>query len=188
MKRSGVAIGVVTIVVAIFAAWLLRSGGEHTAIDLIEQFPTAPTKRPRPEAFKVEDVSIAGVSHKAIAPSEPARVGWHFTVPADGWLKVSVGMKEQSWTMQGDGVIMQIVVVPNGKTSEELMRLHVNPFTEPGDRQWKDLTLDLSPYSGQAVDLIFNNLSGPDPPRGQPFKNDQNGDLPVWGAPRVVIK
>jgi hypothetical protein len=50
-------------------------------VDLIEQFPTAPTKRPRPEVFKVEDVSIAGVSHKAIAPSDPARVGWHFTVP-----------------------------------------------------------------------------------------------------------
>jgi hypothetical protein len=96
-------------------------------------------------------------------------------------------MKPQSWTMQGNGVIFQIGV-SNGKTYEELLRLHVNPFTEPGDRQWKDLTLDLSPYSGQAVDLIFNNLSGPDPPAGQPFTDDRNGDLPLWGAPRVVTK
>jgi|KBSMisStaDraftv2_1062788.scaffolds.fasta_scaffold106598_2 hypothetical protein len=187
MKRSVVVTGVAAIVVAGFAVWLLRSGGEHTALDLIEQFPTAAIKRPRPEVFTVEDVSIAGVSHKAIAPSDPARVGWHLMVPDNAWLKVSLGMKEQSWTMQGNGVIMQILV-NNGKTSEELVRLHVNPFTEPGDRQWKDLTLDLSPYAGQAVDLIFNNLSGPDPPRGQPFVDDRNGDLPLWGAPRVVIK
>jgi hypothetical protein len=108
-------------------------------------------------------------------------------VPDNAWLKVSLGMKEQSWTMQGNGVIFQIGVT-NGKAYEELVRLHVNPFTEPGDRQWKDLTLDLSPYAGQAVDLIFNNLSGPDPPRGQPSVDDRNGDLPLWGAPRVVIK
>jgi len=187
MKRSGIAVAVVTIVVAGFAAWLLRSGGEHTAIDLIEQFPTASIKRPNPDVFKVEDASIAGVSHKAIAPSEPARVGWHITVPADAWLKVSIGMKEQSWTMQGNGVIMQIVVA-NGKTSEELLRLHVDPFKEPGDRQWKDLTLDLSPYSGQAVDLIFNNLSSPPPSPGQAAIDDRNGDFPLWGVPRVVIK
>lgn len=187
MKRSLVVTGVAAIVVAGFAVWLLRSGGEHTAIDLVEQFPTAPTKRPRPEVFAVEDVSIGGVSHKAIAPSEPARAGWHFTVPDNAWLKVSIGMKEQSWTMQGNGVIFQIGIT-NGKTYEELLRLHVNPFTEPGDRQWKDLTLDLSPYSGQAVDLIFNNLSGPDPTPGHPFLDDRNGDLPLWGAPRVVVK
>ncbi len=187
MKRSVLVSGVVAIVVAGFALWLLRSGGEHTAIDLIEQFPTAPIRRPRPDIFTVEDVKIAGVTHKAIAPSEPARVGWHFTVPQDAWLKVSIGMKEQSWTMQGNGVIFQIGVT-NGKNYEELLRLHVNPFTEPGDRQWKDLTLDLSPYSGQAVDLIFNNLSGPDPAPGQPFQDDRNGDMPLWGEPRVVIK
>jgi hypothetical protein len=187
MKRSVVVTGVAAIVVAGFAVWLLRSGGEHTALDLIDQFPTAAIKRPRPEVFTIEDVSIAGVSHKAIAPSDPARVGWHLTVPDNAWLKVSIGMKEQSWTMQGNGVIFQIGVT-NGKAYEELVRLHVNPFTEPGDRQWKDLTLDLSPYAGQAVDLIFNNLSGPDPPRGQPSVDDRNGDLPLWGAPRVVIK
>jgi len=187
MKRSGVVVAAAVIVVAGFAAWLLRTGSERIAIDLIEQFPTAPIKRPRAEVFTVEDVSIGGVSHRGIVPSEPARVGWHFTVPADAWLKLSIGMKEQSWTMQGNGVVFQIGV-SNGKTYEELLRLHVNPFTEPGDRQWKDLTLDLSPYSGQAVDLVFNNLSGPDPPPGQPFKDDRNGDMPVWGAPRVVIK
>jgi hypothetical protein len=187
MKRSAVVTGVVVIVVAGFAAWLLRSGGERPALDLIEQFSTAPTKRPRPDVFTIEDVSIAGVSHKSVVPSEPARVGWRFTVPADAWLKVSIGMKEQSWTTQGNGVIFQIGVT-NDKTYEELLRLHVNPFSEPGDRQWKDLTLDLSPYSGQSVELRFNNLSGPEPAPGQAPQDDRSGDFPAWGAPRVVIK
>jgi hypothetical protein len=178
---------VVAIVAIVFVIWLLRSGGERTTMDLIAEFPTATIKRPRPEVFSIVDASLAGVSHQAIFASEPSRIAWHFMVPTDAWLKLSIGMKEQGWTVPGDGVIFQIGV-SNGKTYEELLRLHVDPYNVPADRQWKDITLDLSPYSGEAVDLIFNNLSSPDPPPGQPPKDDRNGDMPLWGIPRIVVR
>ncbi len=187
MKRSWVVLAVVAIVAAAFAVWLMRSGGESTTIDLVQDFPNAKIKRPKPETFSIVDASIGGISHKSIFTADPSRIGWHFTVPQDGWLKVSLGIKEQGWTMPGDGVVFQIGI-STGTAYEELLRLVVNPFSEPADRQWKDLTLDLSPYSGKEVDLIFNTLSSPDPPHGQPPKDDRNGDLALWGAPRVVVK
>jgi len=187
MKRSWIGTIVVVVVAAGFALWLLRSGGERVSIDLVQEFPTAKIKRPTPDVFSIVDASINGVTKKSIFTKDPSRVGWHFTVPEDAWLKVSIGVEEQGWTMPGDGVVFQIGVV-SGKNYEELLRLRVNPYSEASDRQWKDLTLDLSPHSGEDIDLVFNTLSSPDPAPGQPPKDDRNGDLALWGAPRVVVK
>jgi hypothetical protein len=187
MKRSWLVLGIVVVVVGGLALWMTRAGGEKTSIDLLQEFSTAAIKKPRPEIFSVVDATLIGATHKAIAPTEPSRIGWHVTVPPDAWLKLSIGMKPESWTIQGDGVVFQIGVT-DGKKYEELLRVHVNPFTETADRQWKDLTLDLSPYSGQAVDLIFNTYASPDPLPGQPHQDDRNGDMPLWGAPRIVVK
>jgi hypothetical protein len=187
MKRSWIVTAAFAVVAAVFAVWLLRPGGGGTAIDLVGEFPNATIKKPNAEAFSIIDASIAGVSHHAIFTSEPSRIAWQVTVPDNAWLKLSLGLKEQAWTMQGDGVLFQIGV-SNHKTYEELLRLNVNPFGEPADRQWKDLTLDLSPYSGQNVDLIFNTYSSLPPQPGQPPKDDRNGDLALWGDPRIVVR
>jgi hypothetical protein len=187
MKRSWIVTAVVAIVAAVFAVWLLRSGGGATAIDLIHEFPNATIKKPQPDVFSIVDATIAGVGHKAIFTSEPSRIAWQVNVPENAWLKLSLGLKEQAWTMQGDGVLFQIGI-SNHKTYEELLRLDVNPFGEPADRQWKDLTLDLSPYAGQNVDLIFNTYSSMPPAAGQAPKDDRNGDMPLWGDPRIVVR
>ncbi|HUL74521.1 MAG TPA: hypothetical protein VLT86_15540 [Vicinamibacterales bacterium] len=187
MKRSWIGVGAVVLVAAALAFWLARSGGERVAIDLVQEFPTATIKRPTPDVFSVVDATINGVTKKSLFTKDPSRVGWHFTVPQDAWLRVSLGVQEPGWTMPGDGVVFQIGIT-DGKTYEELLRLRVNPYSEPSDRQWKDLTLDLSPHAGESVDLIFNTLASPDPAPGQPPKDDRNGDLALWGAPRVVVK
>ncbi|MFI5178002.1 MAG: hypothetical protein ACHQO8_05550 [Vicinamibacterales bacterium] len=187
MKRSWVGVGAVVVVAAGLAFWLARSGGERVSIDLVQEFPNAKTKRPTAEVFSVVDATISGVTRKSIFTKDPSRVAWHFTVPQDAWLRVSLGIQEQGWTMPGDGVVFQIVIT-DGKASEELLRLRVNPYQEPSDREWKDLTLDLSPHAGESVDLIFNTLASADPAPGQPFKDDRNGDFALWGAPRVVVK
>ena len=69
-------------------------------------------------------------------------------------------------------------------TTVDLLSLVVNPFGNPNDRKWQPLKIDLSAYAGKTVDLIFNTRSSPpDPPR-----DDRNGDLPVWGDPRIVTR
>ena len=45
------------------------------------------------------------------------------------------------------------------------------------------MTLDLSEYSGETVDLFLNTNNSPP---SHPQRDDPNGDLAVWGDPRIV--
>ncbi len=174
--------------VAILAVWLFyRPGADNVAIDLMREFPTTKIKNPNPDVFEVVDVTLGGDSKRAIFAKQQSRAGWTVTVPDGAWLKVSVGIKEEAWKIEGDGVYFYIGV-SDGTKFDELYNLVVNPFANASDRGWKDVTLDLSPYAGKTVDLMFNNRASPPPAQGVGPRNDERGDMPVWGEPRIVIR
>ena len=108
-------------------------------------------------------------------------------MPDGAWLKVSVGLKEEAWKTEGDGVYF-FIGVSEGPKWDEVYQLVVNPFANASDRGWKDVTLDLSPYAGRTIDLIFNTRASPPATPGTPPRNDERGDMPLWGEPRVVIR
>ena len=174
---------------AAIAAWFfLRSGGgDRVAIDLLAQFPTAKERRPSPDVFQTLDATLAGKRLPAIFAKQPSRIIWSVTIPDDAWLKVQVGLKEEAWTVKGDGVLF-LIGVSTGQRFDEVYSLVVSPFSNPSDKQWKEIVVDLSPYAGQTVDLVFNTRASPTPAPGTPPANDTNGDLPLWGAPQIVIK
>ena len=64
----------------------------------------------------------------------------------------------------------------------------MNPFGNASDKGWKEVVLDLSTYAGETVDLIFNTHSSAPPAPGTPPTDDRNGDLALWGAPRIVVQ
>lgn len=187
MKSYRWPIIIAVIVLGGLAAWYFRSGGESVRIDLVQEFPNAKGKQPTPDVFSVVDAKLAGESRRAISVNTASRITWHETVPDNAMLKVSLGLKEEAWTVQGDGVFFQIGV-SDGKTYEALLNLTVDPFANQSDRRWQDLTIDLSQYAGESVDLIFNTRASPAPPPGQPGRNDTAGDMALWGAPRVVVR
>jgi hypothetical protein len=170
-------------------AWLvLKPGGDRVAIDLVQTFPSAKDKRPSPEVFSIVDATLGGVTRHAIATDDPSRIVWTVTVPDRAWLKVSLALREQAWTMQGDGVLFQIGIVGASRRFDDVMSLVVNPFANPADRGWQDLVLDLSHYAGQSVDVVLNTYSSPPPAPGAPPRDDRNGDMALWGAPRIVVR
>jgi hypothetical protein len=161
----------------------LRSGRENVAIDLVKEFSTAKDRRPNPQAFSIIEAKIGGETKPAIFTKDLAgtRIIWHETIPDNAWLKVNLGLLEEAWTVQGDGVLFR-VGISDGKNYEDLLSVTVNPFANPGDKRWTDVTLDLSQYAGEAVDVIFNTNSS------SPGHDDRNGDLAVWGAPRIIVR
>ena len=43
--------------------------------------------------------------------------------------------------------------------------------------------VDLSAYGGEQIDLIFNTYASmPDKP------SDQRNDMPLWGAPEIIVR
>jgi hypothetical protein len=168
------------VLVGLGAWWILHSKRENVSVDLIQQFAGA-KQQPGPESFSVSDVKINDETKRSIAVQNVAgtRITWRVTVPDNGWLKTSLGIRENGWTVTGDGVEFAIGI-SDGKNYDELLRLTNNPFANASDRRWNDLSLDLSPYAGETVDVIFNTRSGP--------KDDRNGDFAVWGEPRIVVQ
>jgi hypothetical protein len=186
-RSTRLLVGGLVIVVAL-AVWLFyRRGGDNVAIDLIAQFPSAKIKAPNPEVFEVIDATLGGERLRAIFAKQQSRAAWSVTVPDDAWLKVKIGLKEEAWTTQGDGVYFFVGVSYSSKY-EEVFSLVVNPFGNPSDRGWKEVVVDLSPYAGETIDLIFNTRASPPPAPGTPPTLDLNGDLPLWGAPRIIIQ
>ena len=173
-------LGVVALAVAYFA---LRPAGDRVAMDLIEELPKAKDRRPSPDVFSVVDVTLNGTREQAILTRQPSRIKYNLTVPNEAWLKFSLGLLEESWTVEGDGVLFQIGV-SSGPEYVELLSLVVNPYGNPSDRGWQPLVLDLSQFAGENVDLIFNTYASP-PPNTE---KNRTGDAALWGAPRIVIR
>jgi hypothetical protein len=177
MKTNRAVLTAVVIVVVAVAGWWMFRRGSSERVDLLAVYDQAEKKG---GAFSVADVTLAGETKKAIAAPPNSRVTFHVRVPDDGWLKVSLGLKPEAWTVEGNGVYFY-AGISDGKSFEQLFNQTVNPFANASERRWVPVTLDLSAYAGEQVDLILNTVASG--PGGPP---DDRGDMPLWGAPEIV--
>ncbi|MBI2834354.1 MAG: hypothetical protein HYX76_08005 [Acidobacteria bacterium] len=171
--------------IAALVVWVTRGDRLGTrGADLIEAFTTAEKRSNQPPdtAFAIQTVTISGESKRAIYAHPTSRIIYRLTVPRDAWLETWIAVKPEAWTQPGDGVLFR-VGVSDKRTYEELLNVHVNPAAQSGDRRWIPVNLDLSPYSNQNVELIFNTNVGL--PESKP---DGSNDFAVWGQPRVYIR
>lgn len=181
MKRSSlIVIGAIALVA--LAGWLLlRPARETIAVDLVSTFDGAEKRPNGVEVFTVSDVTIAGQTKRGLLPNQPSRAIWHqVLIPENAVLKVSLGVLEKGWTMEGDGVLFRVGITV-GSQYDELLRLVRNPFANPPDRPWHEITLDLAEYAGERVDVLFStnsSLAG----------DNRNGDFAVWGSPRITVE
>jgi hypothetical protein len=172
------------IVVLAVGWWLLRRSSDGGGLDLMARFDSAEKRPPTPGLFTVEDVTINGETKKSIviAPTVGTRLTFKTRVPDDGWLRVSMALKPEAWTAEGDGARF-MVLVSDGRASDELFTQDINPFGNPSDRKWTPVMVDLSAYAGEEVDVIFNTFASPPRKVG-----DIRNDILVWGAPEIVVR
>jgi hypothetical protein len=166
------------------AVWYSGRAETAVAIDLVDLFDQAVKRSTLPdeEAFAVTDEVLAGESKRAIFAHPPSRITWQVTVPRDAWLRTSLGIKPEAWDGGGDGVLFRIGI-SDGRSYDELLFQHVHPQGSKGDRRWMPVTIDLSPYAREEVELIFNtNTSLP----GE--GDDSEGDLALWGEPQIFVR
>jgi len=177
MKRSAW-IALCVVVLLGLVAWLvLRPTSENVAMDFIALYDSAAEKRPEGDIFSVADVTLAGDTKRAILAKESTRIGWDITVPNNAWLHVSAGLQESAWTTSGDGVVFRVSI-----NDDELLNVVVNPYRDQSHRRWQDFALDLSEFAGEDVRLFLKTNTS------VPGRNNADGDLPVWGYPRLVTK
>jgi hypothetical protein len=179
MKGNRAVLTAIVILVVIIAGWWLFQRDRGHPIDLLTQYDQA-QKDGKP--FALEEIALANETKRAISAPPNGRLHFHVRVPNDGWLKVALGLKPEAWDKEGNGVYF-FVGVSDGRAYEDLFTQTVNPFKNPSERRWIPVMVDLSAYAGQDMEIIFNTReSGP----GQ--GPDARNDLPLWGAPEIVMR
>ena len=163
------------------AWWYLQPGDDQVVLDLVSEVPRAKDRRPSADAFSITTVTLGTERRRSIYTTTSSRIKWDVTVPEASTLKVSIGLKMEAWAIEGDGVLFAIGVSdPSAGRYVELFSRVVNPFGRQDDRGWLHLALDLSPYAGKTVELVFNAYAG------GPGPATSTGDLALWGEPRIV--
>lgn len=185
MKGNSVPIVVAVAVVLLLGGWWLSTRGNGAdSVDLVATLGTA-TKAPAEANISAAEATINGETLQAISATPPTRIIWKVRIPDNAWLRVSMGMKEESWTQEGNGALF-LVGVSDTTRFDELFTQHVNPFGNPGDRKWIPVWVDLSAYAGEDVELIFNTRNGP--PEPPDAAADNRNDHALWGAPSIVVR
>jgi hypothetical protein len=162
------------------ATWrLVTTGAERVGFDFVSQVAAASVRRPSPEIFVVGDVSIGGVVRPGISVDQTSRIAWDVTLQDGARLEMFLGLREETWTMPGDGVLFRVGISYDGKY-EELLTQVVAPQTTADDRRWVPISIDLAPFAGRQVSVIFNTGPGP---QGNPAD-----DRAVWGRPVLITR
>ena len=177
MKSSRAVLTAVVIIIVAAAGWFVFRRGSAERIDLLTQFDQAIKKG---GTFTVADVTLAGETKRAIVAPANIRITFRVRVPDDGWLKVSLGVKPEAWTIEGNGVYFY-AGVSDTRAFEPLFNQTLNPFANPSERRWIPVTVDLSAYAGEEMEVILNTVASG--PGGPP---DDRGDMPLWGTPEIV--
>jgi hypothetical protein len=177
MKRWVWVLAAVVVIGGAAAYLMLRPGSENVVLDMVDSLSDAVERRPNAEAFTVGSTTLAGQTKRSIAAKNPSRVAWNVTIPEKAWLVVSAGLLEEAWTVKGDGVVFRISL-----NDDEILNMVVDPFGDPGARKWNDFELDLSEFAGETVNVFLKTFAS------TPGRNNLEGDMPVWGEPRIVIR
>jgi len=168
------------LIVGLAALWTWSYLGSHrgeVTMDFVSMLDGATLWRPAPEVFAARDVTLGGETRASIAVAQASRVAWDITVPEGAWVEAHLALEESAWNQPGDGVMFRIGVSSGGRYDEVLTRV-VNPSAVATDRRWVPVEVDLSPYAGKQVSLIFNTGS----------LDTTDFDLAVWGDLRLATR
>ncbi len=121
--------------------------------------------------------NIGPARDRALFALPESSVAWEIDVTEPTSLDTAVALRREAWTRAGDGVTFAISVeteaaAPGGRgtaglgeptlpTKDVLWEGHVDPYANPDDRQWRDVTVRLDRYVGQTVTLRLTTSAGP---------------------------
>jgi len=176
MKSNRAVLTAVVLLIVIAAGWWLFHRGSSARVDLISDFQQA--KKAGGE-FTVAEITLAGETKQAITAPPNGRISFHVRIPDDGWLRVSLGMKPESWDKEGNGVLF-FAGVSDGRSFEKLFEQVLNPHANQSERRWIPVAVDLSAYAGEEMDVFLNTRASP-----KDVPEDTRNDLPLWGAPTI---
>lgn len=107
-----------------------------------------------------------------------SEVTWSLRLPASARLSLGTGIDPQCLALS-DGVTFQ-VVVNDGSVPRTVYRRDVALALGTTTPVWQDAAVDLGPFSGKSIELIFSTGPGP--------AGNHDCDWAEWVGPLIVGK
>ena len=148
--------------------------------DLFTALPRASVQVHSPNYIGREDVSIAGEIRPALLLHPAARVTFPaIQLPARALLTFRIGVDEQAWTKQGDGVEFSVFVIRSNGASVNVFSRRIDPNHNPDDRRWLEERIPLDVFHDENVQIEL--ATGPGP------SGDYSYDWGVWSNPQIQM-
>jgi hypothetical protein len=98
---------------------------------------------------------IGGDRRPVLWMHPPSAVYYNVEVSPGMHLHASAALNPEVWQSgRGDGVLLVVRTIVDG-TEETVYYNEIDPKNRPEDRRWHDFDVDLSPYAGQTITLVF---------------------------------
>lgn len=130
-------------------------------------------------------ITIDDETRNAFFVPAPTTLSNRARIPSSTSLLFGYGMMEEAWERSGDGVQFDLYLEDESGKKKSLFSKYIDPKHRKDDRRWFDVKVNLSPYSGQEVTIIFET-------KGSyqielPFKRepDTESDFAVLSNPRI---
>ena len=145
------------------------------AYDFAEQLDQARIEAPTEPFPHVEKTTftIADETRPVLMLHPPASLAYPVQIPRWATLLVtSVVLDPATWEWGGDGAVLSVDVV-GSDGRQRVWEQHVG--VSPAERRWQEVAIDMRPFRGQTVEIVFGVDSGP--------AGDFTGDRTGWVNP-----
>lgn len=152
--------------------------GPYVAADLIANLHASGTTIDSPIDWYIEPrwVALDGDRRPGLTMHPPSQVSFTVEVPPEARLHAAATMDPEVWDPEmGDGVLFVVKTVVDG-VEETVYYQEIDPKNEASDRRWHDFDVDLTPYAGRTIQIVFSTS-----PLGS-----NAWDWAVWGMPVVL--
>jgi arylsulfatase A-like enzyme len=130
----------------------------------------------------IRRATIRNESRSVVHAPAPLVLPLSVTIPPRATLDFAIGVLPSNASKGGDGVVFRVAFEEEGAAVDtELLRRELDVKSNPADRVWHDVRIDLGPLAGKTGRLVFETAGG-DPPPG-----DTGHDDALWAHPQITL-
>lgn len=151
-----------------YIADLLLLADSPTARKYPADDPANTISHVQPVRFRAD--SADGTEPRVLAMHPTSAVTYTLTLPERAYFRSAIGLSPPAWEQgledpggSGDGVefVARIYCPCEEDGSREVLRRFLDPTHNPDERKWHPVSIDLSDYGGQTIQLELMTLPGP---------------------------
>ncbi|MBW1854973.1 MAG: sulfatase, partial [Deltaproteobacteria bacterium] len=146
--------------------------------DFLHHLDEAEISTTRKEHVRKTSFTIGGKQREVLYEHPDSQVVFrNVPIHKNALLTFGIGINENAWGKDGDGVLFEIIIVDEDSQEHSIYSRYIDPKNNQEDRKWFDEEIDLRAFTRQEVSFIFKTTSG--------SKENKTADWAGWSEPLI---